>query len=309
MNAEQYNQYVNLLADRGRFGDTLMSHLSPTEAAFLKAMGGSGTINPYTGMREFFSDSDSDGVDSDHGGTGIDSNTDGVDSDHGGTGIESDYDNVDSDHGGTGIVSDYDNVDSDHGGTGIVSDQDEIDTDHGGMGIPSEVDDKENSKGDKESGGKAKGVFDTIFSTLNFLETLSKGPLGLVDIVTDQLTKGNPNASKTAGLMTGALAGGIAGGPFGMGLGALGAGLAGGFPTMTEDEYAAQVAANNIQHDLDVSRGNMEMDSNSYYYTPGGAVLGDQPMASAIGTNNVTSQADYIRSLLRRSGINLANYR
>jgi hypothetical protein len=42
------------LAAQGRFGDTMLAHITPTEAAMLKAMGGSGTINPMTGLPEFF---------------------------------------------------------------------------------------------------------------------------------------------------------------------------------------------------------------------------------------------------------------
>ena len=38
----------------GRFGDTQLAHVTPEEANMLKAMGGSGTINPYTGLRENF---------------------------------------------------------------------------------------------------------------------------------------------------------------------------------------------------------------------------------------------------------------
>ena len=37
----------------GRNGDTQLAHINPQEAAMLKAMGGSGTINPYTGLREY----------------------------------------------------------------------------------------------------------------------------------------------------------------------------------------------------------------------------------------------------------------
>ena len=37
----------------GRNGDTMLAHINPQEAAMLKAMGGSGTINPYTGLREY----------------------------------------------------------------------------------------------------------------------------------------------------------------------------------------------------------------------------------------------------------------
>jgi len=43
------------LASKGRYGDTMLAHINPQEAAVLKAMGGSGTINPRTGLREYFS--------------------------------------------------------------------------------------------------------------------------------------------------------------------------------------------------------------------------------------------------------------
>jgi hypothetical protein len=42
------------LADKGRGGDTMVAHISPQEAGLLKAMGGAGTINPETGLPEFF---------------------------------------------------------------------------------------------------------------------------------------------------------------------------------------------------------------------------------------------------------------
>jgi len=41
------------LAAKGRGGDTILAHINPQEAAMLKAMGGSGTINPATGIMEF----------------------------------------------------------------------------------------------------------------------------------------------------------------------------------------------------------------------------------------------------------------
>jgi len=37
----------------GRRGDTELAHVNPQEKAMLKAMGGSGTINPYTGLKEY----------------------------------------------------------------------------------------------------------------------------------------------------------------------------------------------------------------------------------------------------------------
>lgn len=42
------------MASMGRQGDTMLAHITPQEAMMLKRMGGSGTINPYTGLPEFF---------------------------------------------------------------------------------------------------------------------------------------------------------------------------------------------------------------------------------------------------------------
>jgi len=49
-----------MLAGKGRGNDTLLAHITPKEAEILKAAGGSGTINPDTGLLEFF---DGEGVD------------------------------------------------------------------------------------------------------------------------------------------------------------------------------------------------------------------------------------------------------
>jgi hypothetical protein len=37
----------------GRYGDSIVAHINPEEAMILKAMGGSGTINPVTGLPEY----------------------------------------------------------------------------------------------------------------------------------------------------------------------------------------------------------------------------------------------------------------
>lgn len=42
------------LQSMGRNGDTILAHIMPEEAAMLKRMGGSGTINPKTGLPEFY---------------------------------------------------------------------------------------------------------------------------------------------------------------------------------------------------------------------------------------------------------------
>jgi hypothetical protein len=42
------------LQSQGRNGDTMLAHITPEEAQLLKAFGGSGSINPDTGLHEFF---------------------------------------------------------------------------------------------------------------------------------------------------------------------------------------------------------------------------------------------------------------
>ena len=46
-------QQLTQLAKSGRNGDTMLAHINEGEAAMLKSLGGSGTINPHTGLREF----------------------------------------------------------------------------------------------------------------------------------------------------------------------------------------------------------------------------------------------------------------
>lgn len=46
---------MRTLAARGRLGDTMLAHISPEEAALLKARGGAGTLNPNTGLPQYFS--------------------------------------------------------------------------------------------------------------------------------------------------------------------------------------------------------------------------------------------------------------
>ena len=49
----QMKKVAQELQQMGREGDTILAHINPEEARMLKAMGGSGTINPYTGLPEF----------------------------------------------------------------------------------------------------------------------------------------------------------------------------------------------------------------------------------------------------------------
>jgi len=45
---------ASYLAGQGRNGDTMLAHITPQEAQLLRRRGGSGTINPVTGLPEFF---------------------------------------------------------------------------------------------------------------------------------------------------------------------------------------------------------------------------------------------------------------
>ena len=47
-------QIAALLQAKGRQGDTMLAHITPKEAAILRARGGAGTTNPETGLLEFY---------------------------------------------------------------------------------------------------------------------------------------------------------------------------------------------------------------------------------------------------------------
>ncbi len=48
------NKHTKELASKGRFGDSILAHINPSEALLLKLAGGAGTINPDTGLIEFY---------------------------------------------------------------------------------------------------------------------------------------------------------------------------------------------------------------------------------------------------------------
>ena len=45
-----------LMKRKGRYGDTELAHITPEQANFLLSLGGAGTINPATGLPEFYED-------------------------------------------------------------------------------------------------------------------------------------------------------------------------------------------------------------------------------------------------------------
>jgi len=50
---EELPRLADLIRRHGRNGDTELAHINPIEAHILKSLGGSGTINPDTGLREY----------------------------------------------------------------------------------------------------------------------------------------------------------------------------------------------------------------------------------------------------------------
>ncbi len=63
--AELEGNRMDDLASMGRFGDTMVAHINPQEAQMLMEEGGAGTINPMTGLPEFY-DFDDAGADYDY---------------------------------------------------------------------------------------------------------------------------------------------------------------------------------------------------------------------------------------------------
>lgn len=47
-------EIARMLSKKGRGGDTMLAHITPKEAALLKDSGGAGTVNPDTGLLEFY---------------------------------------------------------------------------------------------------------------------------------------------------------------------------------------------------------------------------------------------------------------
>lgn len=58
MKTSQIDAAMEMLRSAGRNGDTELAHVNPREKAILKAMGGAGSKNPRTGLREYYSDAD-----------------------------------------------------------------------------------------------------------------------------------------------------------------------------------------------------------------------------------------------------------
>jgi hypothetical protein len=54
MKTSQIDAAMEMLRSKGRNGDTELAHVNPREKAILKALGGAGSRNPRTGLREYY---------------------------------------------------------------------------------------------------------------------------------------------------------------------------------------------------------------------------------------------------------------
>jgi len=104
------------LQSMGRNGDTILAHINPEEAALLKRMGGSGKINPNTGLMSFEPGYGGMGA----GATGNYGGGAEKDRDRQGPGNAGTSNNVDRDRQGPGNAGTSGNVDRDRQGPGNV---------------------------------------------------------------------------------------------------------------------------------------------------------------------------------------------
>jgi hypothetical protein len=73
MNPESLKGMASLLQQYGRNGDTMLAHINPKEAMLLDRVSGGGSMNPMTGMPEFFDgDADADPEGDSQGSVGDD---------------------------------------------------------------------------------------------------------------------------------------------------------------------------------------------------------------------------------------------
>lgn len=172
------------LAEAGRRGDKVIAHITPEEAALLKARGGSGTVNPRTGLLEFFEGSTA--ADS-HG-----SNSSGMSGEGygGGSAYGSD--------GGMGSAP------SGQGGGQIadLSPQDQAQIDKGGLFSPSFFSDPGGWLGDRAK-SFAAGLRDAPLSTLgNVALGFASPAYGIASALHGVMNSQNPNANMLGDIMS-----------------------------------------------------------------------------------------------------------
>lgn len=192
------------LAEAGRRGDKVIAHITPEEAALLKARGGSGTVNPRTGLLEFY-DSSYDGGgagnqnDSIGGGGGFASDATG------GGGVTTPGEQL-ADAIARGDVIDFSAPIGGQSGGQIVdlSPLDQSLIEKGGLFSPSLFSDPAGYLGDRVK-SFAAGLRDAPLSTLgNTVLSFASPAYGIASALHGVVNSQNPSANMLGDIMTSA---------------------------------------------------------------------------------------------------------
>lgn len=266
----QLRQAGRQMAQDGINGDTIVAHIGPAEAALLKQRGGVGTINPRTGLPQYY-DQGTDG--SNQGGGQGDTGTTGGDGGFGG-----------GNSGGNGMGQDEGHGEYGPGAPGSVGNNGMMGNAVGANGQLSQASGL--SQLDKAAVGATSsiGMGPGAMTGINASQDIMNGVTpGFADMALDKFGIGNPGgflgsngalsgASMIGGLLAGppgaAAAAGLAAGLQGRSLGAtLGAAAGGltGIGASTGASYGGSMAGNGL--DAAVSNAN----SNAAGMGTGGA--------------------------------------
>jgi hypothetical protein len=94
----QFADVLEFIAKQGRNGDTELAHVNPQEKALLEALGGAGTRNPTTGLREYYAGADPGGGYGEGGWGGAPGSATSADGGAAGYGDTGGYGNIDGDY-------------------------------------------------------------------------------------------------------------------------------------------------------------------------------------------------------------------
>jgi hypothetical protein len=97
-NRMKLHEALEIVRRQGKRGDTELAHVNPREKALLKAMGGVGTRNPRTGLRQYYAGVDPGSSYGEGGWGGAPESATSVDGSAGGYGATGGYGEVDSDY-------------------------------------------------------------------------------------------------------------------------------------------------------------------------------------------------------------------
>lgn len=97
-NRMKLHEALEIVRRQGKRGDTELAHVNPREKALLKAMGGVGTRNPRTGLRQYYTGAEPGGSYGAGGWDGAPGSATNVDGNAGGYGATGGYGEIDSDY-------------------------------------------------------------------------------------------------------------------------------------------------------------------------------------------------------------------